>query len=166
MVIAQVKALHPTQFVPARLAHVSRDPGGRRRCRPREWQCAVSEDHPAISGEFPHQGEVTSPDVPRGLRGIVAPRAARELREGASVNFGFGIPGGIPGVLAEQNRSGTYWGSVEQGIHNGELMDGAMFGAARHPQAIVSSVDQFDFYSGGGVDLAFVGMGEWTATAT
>jgi acyl CoA:acetate/3-ketoacid CoA transferase len=39
-------------------------------------------------------------------------------------------------------------------------MDGAMFGAARYPQAIVPSVDQFDFYSGGGVDVAFLGMGE------
>jgi propionate CoA-transferase len=159
-VIAQVKALHPTQFVPARLAHVPGILVDDVVVAPGEWQCAVSEYDPAISGEVPPTGQVTSPDVPRGLRRIVALRAARELREGASVNFGFGIPGGIPGVLAEQNRSGTYWGSVEQGIHNGELMDGAMFGAARHPQAIVSSVDQFDFYSGGGVDLAFVGMGE------
>jgi len=39
-------------------------------------------------------------------------------------------------------------------------MDGNMFGAARYPQAIIPSVDQFDFYSGGGVDVAFLGMGE------
>jgi acyl CoA:acetate/3-ketoacid CoA transferase len=97
------------------------------------------------------------------MRRIVALRAARELPDGASVNFGYGIPGGIPGVLAEQGRIGTYWGSVEQGIHNGQLMDGQMFGAARYPQAIVPSVDQFDFYSGGGVDVAFLGMGEMDA---
>ncbi|MNE27975.1 Acetate CoA-transferase YdiF [compost metagenome] len=40
------------------------------------------------------------------------------------------------------------------------MLDGAMFGAARFPQAIVTSLDQFDFYSGGGVDMAFLGMGE------
>jgi propionate CoA-transferase len=38
-----------------------------------------------------------------------------------------------------------------------------MFGAARDPDAIVPSVDQFDFYSGGGIDVAFLGMGEMDA---
>ena len=42
-------------------------------------------------------------EVPAKLeRRIIARRAAMELRTGASVNFGFGIPGGIFGVIAEQ----------------------------------------------------------------
>ena len=40
------------------------------------------------------------------------------------------------------------------------MVDGSMFGAARNAEAILSSVDQFDFYSGGGVDISFLGMGE------
>ena len=32
--------------------------------------------------------------------------------------------------------------------------------AARDPDAIIPSDDQFDFYSGGGIDVAFLGMGE------
>jgi acyl CoA:acetate/3-ketoacid CoA transferase len=74
------------------------------------------------------------------------------------VNFGFGIPGGIPALA--QRAGVTYWGTVEQGIHTGALFDGPMFGAARDADAILSSVDQFDFYSGGGIDIAFLGMGE------
>jgi propionate CoA-transferase len=35
-----------------------------------------------------------------------------------------------------------------------------MFGSARDPDAIIASVDQFDFYSGGGIEVAFLGMGE------
>jgi acyl CoA:acetate/3-ketoacid CoA transferase len=159
-VIAQVRTIHPTQFVPARLAHVPGILVDDIVVAREEWQCAVSEYDPAISGEALPAGPGAVPDVPLGLRRIVALRATRELNEGASVNFGFGIPGGIPGLLAEQGLSASYWGSVEQGIHNGELMDGAMFGAARYPQAIISSVSQFDFYSGGGADLAFLGMGE------
>jgi propionate CoA-transferase len=163
-VIAQVRARHDTQFVPARLARIPGVMVDDIVVVPEQRQCAASEYDPAISGEALPFGELGALDMPTGVRRIVALRAARELPEGASVNFGYGIPGGIPGVLAEQGRLGSYWGSVEQGIHNGQLMDGAMFGAARYPQAIVPSVDQFDFYSGGGVDVAFLGMGELDGT--
>lgn len=83
-----------------------------------------------------------------------------ELAPGASLNFGFGIPGGIFAVIAEQGNADAMWISVEQGAHNGRMLDDRLFGAARNADAIVSSVDQFDFYSGGGVDIAFLGMGE------
>jgi acyl CoA:acetate/3-ketoacid CoA transferase len=43
------------------------------------------------------------------------------------------------------------------------MLDGPMFGSARDPDAIISSNDQFDFYSGGGIDIAFLGMGEMDA---
>ena len=103
----------------------------------------------------------SSAEVPSKLeRRIIARRAAMELRPGASLNFGFGIPGGIFGVIAEQGRADELWMSVEQGAHNGRMLDERLFGAARNPDAILSSVDQFDFYSGGGVDIAFLGMGE------
>jgi len=162
-VVAQVRARHDSQFIPARLARIPGILVDDIVLVPEQWQCAVSEYDPAISGEALPFGQAPVVDIPEGMRRIVALRAARELPDGASVNFGYGIPGGIPGVLAEQGRIGTYWGSVEQGIHNGQLMDGQMFGAARYPQAIVPSVDQFDFYSGGGVDVAFLGMGEMDA---
>ena len=100
-------------------------------------------------------------DIPAKLeRRIVARRAAMELRPGASLNFGFGIPGGIFGVVAEQGTGDELWMSLEQGIHNGRMLDDALFGAGRNTDAIVSSLEQFDFYSGGGVDIAFLGMGE------
>jgi len=159
-VIAQVKELSPAQFAPARLARVPGVLVDDIVVKGDQRQCYASEFDPAISGEQLPQETRVEPDVPSGLRRIIGLRAAIELFDGASVNFGFGIPGGIPALLAEQGSAGTYWGSVEQGIHNGELMDGAMFGAARYPESIISSVDQFDFYSGGGVDIAFLGMGE------
>jgi len=100
-------------------------------------------------------------EVPLKLeRRIVARRAAMELRPGASLNFGFGMPGGIFGVIAEQGGGNELWMSVEQGAYNGRLLDERLFGAARNTDAIVPSVDQFDFYSGGGIDIAFLGMGE------
>jgi len=70
------------------------------------------------------------------------------------------MPGGIFGVIAEQRLGGRLWMSVEQGVHNGRMLDDALFGAARNADAIVPSIEQFDYYSGGGVDIAFLGMGE------
>lgn len=93
-------------------------------------------------------------------RRIIARRAAQELRPGASLNFGFGIPGGIFGVIAEQGLADSLWISVEQGVHNGRMLDDRLFGAARNPEAVIPSVEQFDYYSGGGIDLTFLGMGE------
>jgi acyl CoA:acetate/3-ketoacid CoA transferase len=103
-------------------------------------------------------------DVPARLdRRIIARRAALELRPGASLNFGFGIPGGIFGVIAEAGIGDQLWMSVEQGVHNGRMLDDALFGAARNADAIVPSIEQFDYYSGGGVDIAFLGVGETDA---
>jgi acyl CoA:acetate/3-ketoacid CoA transferase len=119
---------------------------------------------PSISGEAP----LTEPpraaqlEMPSGIRRIIAERALAELGAARSVNFGFGIPGGIPALAAAAGQA-DYWGTVEQGIHNGEMLDGPMFGSARDPDAIIASNDQFDFYSGGGIDMAFLGMGEMDA---
>ena len=117
----------------------------------------------ALSGEAGGRPDHAPGAPPPGVRGIIAARAADEIPLRASVNFGFGIPGAIPGILAARGRLGGLWITVEQGIHNGELLDGALFGAARFPEAIVSSTRQFDFYSGGGIDIACLGMGELDA---
>jgi len=95
-----------------------------------------------------------------GIRQVIARRAAAELKPGQVVNFGFGIPGGIANMLLEAGTLDRYWISVEQGSHNGAVIDGALFGAAVNPETIVSSVKQFDFYSGGGIDVTCLGMGE------
>jgi propionate CoA-transferase len=116
---------------------------------------------PSICGaRRAHLGHMTAAIPDKLERRIIARRAALELRNGASLNFGFGIPGGIFGVIAEQGRSDELWMSVEQGVHNGRMLDDRLFGAARNPEVIVSSVEQFDYYSGGGIDITFLGMGE------
>jgi acyl CoA:acetate/3-ketoacid CoA transferase len=107
-----------------------------------------------------HLGQFAAPLPEKLERRIIARRAALVLRSGASLNFGFGIPGGIFGVIAEQGLADSLWMTVEQGVHNGRLLDDTLFGAARNPEVILSSLEQFDYYSGGGVDIAFLGMGE------
>lgn len=119
---------------------------------------------PTVSGSRrAHLGSLAA-ELPAKLeRRIVARRAAQELRKGASLNFGFGMPGGIFGVIAEQGIADDLWMSVEQGVHNGRMLDDRFFGAARNPDAVVPSIEQFDYYSGGGIDATFLGMGEMDA---
>ena len=116
---------------------------------------------PSVGGSRrSHMAETAAPLPDKLERRIIARRAALELRNGASLNFGFGIPGGIFGVIAEQGKADDLWMSVEQGVHNGHMLDDRLFGAARNPEVIVPSIEQFDYYSGGGIDITFLGMGE------
>ncbi|MEE1919975.1 CoA-transferase [Pseudomonas asiatica] len=157
-VIAQVKN-KPTEPFPPRQVRVPGILVNGTVEVPEQRQCQISEYDPTLSGEA--RGVVEQDSAPIDpMRLIVARRAAQELGLHQSVNFGFGFPGAIPALLASQGRSHEYWGSVEQGIHNGDMLDGSMFGTARNADAILASVDQFDFYSGGGIDVTFLGMGE------
>ncbi|MEZ5670787.1 MAG: CoA-transferase [Alphaproteobacteria bacterium] len=161
-VFAQVQAMAARGSVPARLVTVPGVLVDGVAVDPDQTQTHLGAYDPALWGEAgPRLGGKAPPgEGPEGIRRIIASRAADEIRAGASVNFGYGIPGGIPAILAERGLLDEIWITVEQGMHNGQLLDGSLFGAARYPDAIVSSVDQFDFYSGGGIDQAFLGMGE------
>jgi len=121
-----------------------------------------SDDHvydPAVSGEVARTGVTVRREPQAGPRGIISARAARELKPGMTVNYGFGIPSGVS-PAADPKVVEQCWELVEQGLHSGDLLDGPMFGAARYPAAIISSSQQFDFFAGGGLDIAFLGMGE------
>jgi acyl CoA:acetate/3-ketoacid CoA transferase len=161
IVLAQVRQVVETGALQARSVRV-----------PGIMVDAVVEDHDqqlfygmgydsTVSGaRRAHLGRLAVELTKKLERRIIARRAAMELRPGASLNFGFGIPGGIFGVIAEQDSADELWMSVEQGVHNGRMLDDRLFGAARNPDAIIPSVEQFDYYSGGGIDITFLGMGE------
>jgi hypothetical protein len=78
-------------------------------------------------------GELEGTGGPGGCRAPGRPeRRDAGRRPGASPNFGFGIPGGIFGAIAEEGIGDRLWLSVEQGVHNGRMLDDALFGAARN----------------------------------
>ena len=163
-VFAQVRETRRSRNCPARLVQVPGVLVDQVVITPDQPQTHAGGYEPSLAGlpgawRAP-EGKFDGLSLPSGARGIIARRAANEIRDGLSVNFGFGIPGGIAATLAAQGRLDRIWLTVEQGIHNGQLIDGALFGAATNPSAIMRSTDQFDFYSGGGVEVAFLGAGE------
>jgi acyl CoA:acetate/3-ketoacid CoA transferase len=94
------------------------------------------------------------------IRQVIARRAAAELRYGAVINFGFGIPDAVAKLIAARGEVERYYQTIEHGTYGGALLDGVLFGYARNASAMLDSPSQFDFYGGGGLDIAFLGMGE------
>lgn len=87
-------------------------------------------------------------------RRVIALRVAQEIRDGAVVNLGSGIPEGVGVVMAEQRRSNRVFLTLESGVSGGVLETQPDFGIAANPDAIIRHDDQFLFYNGGGIDIS------------
>jgi propionate CoA-transferase len=159
LVIAQVKRIAQRGTLPPKTVKIPGilvdlvvvDPG--------QWQTFEVEYSPSYAGEL----RMPLSDIavlPLDARKIIARRAALELFPGAICNLGAGISTGIANIAAEEGVLDEVCFTNEQGLIGGAPASGGDAGAAKNYAAIVDQPYQFDFYDGGGLELAFLSFAE------
>jgi len=113
----------------------------------------------AFSGEVRIPVDRMAP-APLDERKLIARRCAFELPLGGVVNLGIGMPEVVAAVAAEERILDHLTLTAEPGVIGGMPQGGLDFGAAVNTQALLHQNQQFDFYDGGGLDLACLGMAE------
>ncbi|MEJ3658481.1 CoA-transferase [Actinomycetes bacterium KLBMP 9759] len=116
-------------------------------------QTYLTRHSPYYSGELraPSNGHAGSP---LDIRKVIARRSLLEFRPGDICNLGFGISQQIGSIAAEEGVAGSLTLTVEQGIFGGVPAFGGDGGAGSGFQARLEQPSMFDFYDGGGLDIA------------
>ena len=159
IVIAQVKRLAPRGSLPLRevkvpgalVDHVYVDAD--------QWQTYITQDSPYYAGAL-RKPVTPEPPLPLDVRKVLARRSLLEFPPGAICNLGFGVSQLIGRVAWEEGITDRLVLTVEQGIFGGVPVAGNEGGAGFNYQAMIDQPSMFDFYDGGGLDVASLSFAE------
>jgi propionate CoA-transferase len=128
---------------------------------PQEWHMQSEGIYyqPAFSGEVTVPLGAL-PTLPFDERLFILRRAALELTPNSVVNLGIGIPDRLATVAAHEGVTDMLTLTTEVGGVGGVPAGWPNFGMSYNAEAFVCHPNMFDWYDGGGIDQAFLGMGE------
>ena len=132
------------------------------------WMTFGEAHNPAYTSEGWVQGRhvadaAAAAPPPLDLRRIVQRRAflALQALHDPVVNLGVGMPAGL-GDIAREEGHDRFTLTVEAGPIGGTPAQLLSFGASAYPEAVIDQAAMFDFYDGGGIDIAFLGLAEFS----
>ena len=159
IVLAEVKQLAKRGSLPAQAVRVPGVLVDHVVVTEHPWQTPITPADPYRSGQL-RGPDLLLPTLPHDHRRVIGRRAAAELHPGALVNLGVGMSNTVSYAAAEQGLLDSVVLTVEQGLFGGVPGVGLDSGTATNPDAFIDVCAQFDFYDGGGLDIACLGLGE------
>jgi propionate CoA-transferase len=128
---------------------------------PQEWHMQSEGIYyqPAFSGDIVLPLGAL-PTLPFDERLFILRRVALELTANSVVNLGIGIPDRLATVAAHEGVTDMLTLTTEVGGVGGVPAGWPNFGMSYNAEAFVCHPNMFDWYDGGGIDQAFLGMGE------
>ncbi len=164
IVIAQAKRLAAGKTLPARSVVVPGSLIDIGFLDPDQTQTYATKHSPYYSGALRRPATDGADPLPVDVRKVIARRSLLEFEPGDICNLGFGISQMIGAVAWEEGIADRLVLTVEQGIFGGVPVAGSDGGAGFNFQAMIDQPYMFDFYDGGGLDIASLSFAQIDAS--